>query len=81
MDEAQRIRQVLIPAYRHGFRIIFLVGASLAVIAFFIALFMMPQVELSRPDDAKLQEEAKRADEEERRKKKSSATIEKASAA
>ncbi|KAI1654007.1 MFS general substrate transporter [Daldinia decipiens] len=60
LDEALRIRSVLIPAYRHGFRVIFLVGASLAAFAFVIAWFMMPQVELSRPDDEKLKEEGRR---------------------
>ncbi|KAI1805390.1 MFS general substrate transporter [Daldinia bambusicola] len=59
-DEASRIRSVLVPAYRRGFRVIFLVGASLAALAFVIAWFMMPQVELSRPDDEKLKEEARR---------------------
>ncbi|KAI4864959.1 MFS general substrate transporter [Hypoxylon rubiginosum] len=60
-DDAQRIRSVLVPAYRNGFRIIFLVGASLAAFAFVVAWFMMPQVELSRPDDEKLKEEGRRA--------------------
>ncbi|KAI0095925.1 MFS general substrate transporter [Daldinia grandis] len=60
LDEALKIRSALIPAYRQGFRVIFLVGASLAAVAFVIAWFMMPQVELSRPDDEKLKEEARR---------------------
>ncbi|KAI0884042.1 MFS general substrate transporter [Annulohypoxylon maeteangense] len=59
-DEAQRIRSMLIPAYRQGFRVIFLVGASLAALAFVIAWFMMPQVELRRPDDEKLKEEGRK---------------------
>ncbi|KAF3065255.1 putative transporter C3H1.06c [Daldinia childiae] len=60
LDEALKIRSVLIPAYRQGFRVIFLVGASLAAFAFVISWFMMPQVELSRPDDEKLKEEGRR---------------------
>ncbi|KAI5865203.1 major facilitator superfamily domain-containing protein [Durotheca rogersii] len=60
VDEAQRIRSILVPAYRSGFRVIFLVGASLAAFAFIIAWFMMPQVELARPDDEKLKEEGRR---------------------
>ncbi|KAK5988874.1 Citrate exporter 1 [Cladobotryum mycophilum] len=52
--EADRIRSVLIPAYRRGFQTIFIVGASLAALAFVIALVLMPQVELSRPDDAEV---------------------------
>ncbi|KAL7624932.1 hypothetical protein AAE478_004146 [Parahypoxylon ruwenzoriense] len=59
-DEAQRVRSVLVPAYRAGFRVIFLVGASLAAFAFVVAWFMMPQVELSRPDDEKLKEQGRR---------------------
>jgi hypothetical protein len=60
-DEADRIRNILAPAYRKGFRIIFLVGAGLCAFAFAVAFFMMPQVELSRPDDAKLKEEGRQA--------------------
>jgi len=67
--DAQRIRSILIPAYRQGFRVIFIVGASLAAFAFVLAFVLMPQVELSRPDDAKLKEEGKKADEEKRKKK------------
>ena len=62
--EADRIRGVLIPAYRKGFRIIFITGAALCALAFVIAFFMLPQVELSRPDDEKLREEGRRAYEE-----------------
>ncbi|KYK60052.1 MFS general substrate transporter [Drechmeria coniospora] len=68
-DEAKRIQKILIPAYRQGFRTIFIVGASLAALAFILALFLMPQVELTKPDDARLKQEGKRADEERRRKK------------
>ena len=59
--EADRIRGILIPAYRKGFRVIFIVGAALCAVAFVVAFFMMPQVELSRPDDAKLKEEGRKA--------------------
>ncbi|EXF74805.1 multidrug resistance protein fnx1 [Colletotrichum fioriniae PJ7] len=57
--EAQRLRAAILPGYRRAFRIIFLVMAGLAAVAFFVAFFLMPQVELSRPDDAKLKEEAR----------------------
>ncbi|KJZ74042.1 hypothetical protein HIM_06491 [Hirsutella minnesotensis 3608] len=73
-EEAQRIRSILIPAYRQGFRVIFIVGASLAALAFVLAFCLMPQVELSRPDDAKLKEEGRLAEEEKRRKKLASKT-------
>ncbi|CAM1502379.1 Fc.00g043630.m01.CDS01 [Cosmosporella sp. VM-42] len=57
--DADQIQSILIPAYRRGFRVIFIIGASLAALAFFICLIMMPQVELSRPDDCKLKEEGR----------------------
>lgn len=63
-QDAAKIRGVLIPAYREGFRVIFLLGASLAALAFVIAFILMPQVDLSRPDDVKLKEEAKREEEQ-----------------
>lgn len=66
--EADRIRAVLTPAYRTGFRVIFLTGAALCALAFVIAFFMLPQVELSRPDDEKLREEGRRAYEEKSRR-------------
>ena len=56
------------PAYRKGFRIIFIVGASLAALAFVLAFVLMPQVELYRPDDKKLQEEGRKAYEEKKAK-------------
>lgn len=56
-DEAAHIRDVLIPAYRRGFQAVFIIGASLAGLAFILTVFLMPQVELSRPDDSKLKEE------------------------
>ncbi|KAJ3579011.1 hypothetical protein NPX13_g1554 [Xylaria arbuscula] len=59
-DEAEHVRSVLIPAYRHAFRVIFILGASLAAFAFVLAFGLMPQVELSRPDDEKLKQEGRR---------------------
>lgn len=56
--EKETIQAVLLPAYKRGFRIIFLVGASLSALAFVFAWFLMPQVGLDRDDDAKLKEEA-----------------------
>ena len=54
------MRAVLIPTYRRGFRIIFIIGAALSAGAFFLAFFLMPQVSLKREDDEKLKEEGKR---------------------
>ncbi|PGH06737.1 hypothetical protein GX51_02178 [Blastomyces parvus] len=65
--EAVRVRSVLVPAYQKAFRIIFLIGAGLAALAFFLALFLMPQVTLERPDDDALKEEGKRSTKARRR--------------
>lgn len=51
---------MLTPAYQKGFRIIFIVGASLATFAFFLAALLMPQVGLNRADDQALKEEGKK---------------------
>lgn len=81
-DEAEHVRSVLIPAYRYAFRVIFLLGASLAAFAFVLAFFLMPQVELSRPDDAKLKEEGRKQHlKEKEEKEKDAGTAEKASEA
>ncbi|KAJ6124918.1 hypothetical protein N7471_012235 [Penicillium samsonianum] len=58
-EDAEHVRDVLTPAYQKGFRIIFIVGASLATFAFFLAVWLMPQVGLNRADDQALKEEAK----------------------
>ncbi|PLN76942.1 MFS drug transporter [Aspergillus taichungensis] len=58
--EADHARSVLIPAYKKGFMIIFVIGAALAAFAFVLAFFLMPQVSLNRDDDAKLKEEGKK---------------------
>ncbi|KAJ5090566.1 hypothetical protein N7532_009250 [Penicillium argentinense] len=59
-ESAQHIRSVLIPAYQKGFRVIFIIGAALSALAFFLACWLMPQVGLKRADDEKLKEEAKK---------------------
>jgi len=58
-QQASIIRDILMPGYRRAFQVIFLVGAGLAVLAFFVAFFLMPHIQLSRPDDEKLKEEAR----------------------
>ncbi|KAL4814901.1 major facilitator superfamily domain-containing protein [Aspergillus spinulosporus] len=58
--EATRIRSLLIPAYKRGFRIIFIIGAALAALAFGIAFALMRQVGLEKGDDEKLKEEGRR---------------------
>ncbi|ETS87138.1 hypothetical protein PFICI_00966 [Pestalotiopsis fici W106-1] len=59
-DQATRIRAALIPAYTKSFKIIFYVGAALAALGFVVAFFLMPQLELHRPDDERLKEEARK---------------------
>ena len=61
-DEAIRI--LLIAAYRKGFRTVFLVCAAIAALATVLALVLMPQVELNRPDDEKLKAQGRKVDEE-----------------
>lgn len=64
--DADQARAVLLPGYRKAFRIIFLVMAGLASVAFLVAFFLMPQVELSRPDDKDLKDAARKRTEEEK---------------
>ncbi|KAJ5681702.1 uncharacterized protein N7477_001642 [Penicillium maclennaniae] len=71
VENANHIRSVLIPAYQKGFRIIFIIGASLAALAFFLAFGLMPQLGLKRTDDEALKKEGEKrvndnVDEEER---------------
>lgn len=53
------LRDTFVSAYKKGFRIVFLIGASLAALAFVFAFFLLPQIELDRADDAKLKEEGR----------------------
>ncbi|CAI6091642.1 unnamed protein product [Clonostachys chloroleuca] len=57
--DAERIGAALAPAYQRSFKIIFQLGAGLAAFAFFVAVFLMPHIDLARPDDAKLKEEGR----------------------
>uniref|UniRef100_A0A8H7TI47 Major facilitator superfamily (MFS) profile domain-containing protein n=1 Tax=Bionectria ochroleuca TaxID=29856 RepID=A0A8H7TI47_BIOOC len=57
--DAEHIGAALAPAYRRSFKIIFQLGAGLAAFAFFVAVFLMPHIDLARPDDAKLKEEGR----------------------
>lgn len=59
-EVTESVRLDLASAYRKGFRIIFIVCASLNALAFIAAWFLMPQIELNRDDDQKLKEEAKK---------------------
>ncbi|KAL4932333.1 putative MFS drug transporter [Aspergillus undulatus] len=66
--EAARAKALLIPAYKRGFNIIFIIGAALAALAWVVAWILMPQVGLQREDDEKLKVEGARRVEEERNK-------------
>lgn len=50
-------RELLLEGYRRGFRIVFLIGAGLASLSFFIAWFLMPELGLKRDDDERLKRE------------------------
>ncbi|KAL4877341.1 MFS drug transporter [Aspergillus karnatakaensis] len=67
--EASRARSLIIPAYKRGFMIIFVIGAALAAFAFVLAFTLMPQVGLSRADDEALKVEARKRVLEEKEKK------------
>ncbi|KAF2257920.1 putative MFS drug transporter [Lojkania enalia] len=54
------LEKVIVSSYKKGFRIVFIVGASLAALAFVFAFLLLPQVELNRADDQKLKEEGKK---------------------
>ncbi|KAJ0422615.1 major facilitator superfamily domain-containing protein [Aspergillus carlsbadensis] len=59
-EEADRVRALIIPAYKRGFMIIFVIGAALSALAFGLAVGLMPQVGLGREDDEKLKAEGRR---------------------
>lgn len=68
LTEAE-VKRIVLDAYRKGFRIIFLIMAGLAALAFVVAFILMPQVNLDRKDDKQLKEEGKKfADELKQRK-------------
>ncbi|KUJ13623.1 MFS general substrate transporter [Mollisia scopiformis] len=53
------LKEEFIAAYKKGFRIVFLLGAGLAALAFIFAFALLPQLELSRPDEVKLKREGR----------------------
>lgn len=57
VQDARRIREVLVPAYQRTFKIIFYLGASLAAVAFFVAFFLMPHIDLACGSNNKPKEE------------------------
>jgi predicted MFS family arabinose efflux permease len=59
-DRTNTIRAELASAYAKGFKIIFIVSAVLNSLAFVAAWFLIPQIELSKKDDAMLREEGKK---------------------
>ena len=52
-------RIFFLEGYLRGFRIVFLIGASLAVLSFIVAWFLMPELGLKRDDDQRLKREGK----------------------
>ncbi|KAL3475256.1 major facilitator superfamily domain-containing protein [Aspergillus californicus] len=56
---AADLRARLIPAYKRGFMIIFVIGAGMAAVAFGVAGVLMPQVGLGREDDERLKREGR----------------------
>ncbi|KAL1998575.1 hypothetical protein VTN02DRAFT_5953 [Thermoascus thermophilus] len=68
-DDLQ-VRDTLVEGYRRGFRIMFIVMASLAALSFVLVIFLMPQLQLDRQDDKALKEQGKRELQEEAARKK-----------
>lgn len=56
-DRTEILRVALASAYKKGYRVVFIVGATQNALAFLVAWFLMPQVELIRHDDKQLKEE------------------------
>ncbi|MCJ1422345.1 hypothetical protein MMC29_000225 [Sticta canariensis] len=54
-----QLRAAILAGYHRGFRIIFILGASLSAFACLVALLMMPELGLDRKDDEELKREAK----------------------
>ena len=52
-------REVFLRGYLRGFRFVFLISTGLAVLAFCVAFFLMPELDLKRDDDQRLKREGK----------------------
>ncbi|KAF7512343.1 hypothetical protein GJ744_001911 [Endocarpon pusillum] len=50
-------RELFLRGYLRGFRFVFLTGAGLAVLAFCVAFFLVPELDLKREDDQRLKRE------------------------
>ncbi|KAI5854973.1 major facilitator superfamily domain-containing protein [Tricharina praecox] len=72
--EDDETRIAVLAAYQRGFRVIFLVGASLAALAFFVALATIKQINLDRDDDEALKKEAARVLAEKKKRKEGEAS-------
>jgi hypothetical protein len=68
LDSGKNLRPLLIQSYIKGFRIVFTLGTVLAVIAFVVTFFLIPQIDIVRPDDEQLKQEGRAYDEALRRK-------------
>lgn len=59
VQNINELRGLFIDGYRRGFKTIFYVGAGLSALAFAAAWFLLPQIELTRPDEERLKAEGK----------------------
>ena len=50
------MRTALSGAYRDGFRLLFILNAALAALAFMLAWFLLPQLELKQPVEKEAKE-------------------------
>ncbi|TGZ80667.1 MFS drug transporter [Ascodesmis nigricans] len=65
-----RLRMAVLDGYRHGFRIIFILGAALAALATLLAFWLLPNIPLDRNDDEEQKTIAKLRIEEEKMRRK-----------
>jgi hypothetical protein len=59
-SDGEHALATVLAAYHQSFRIVFIIGAALAALAFCTACALMPQISLDRPDDKALKEDAAR---------------------
>jgi predicted MFS family arabinose efflux permease len=60
--DLNQLRETFIHGYRRGFKTMFYVGTGLSASAFVAAWFLLPQIELTRPDEERLKAEGKAFD-------------------
>jgi hypothetical protein len=55
----QQTRAQVLSGYIHGFKVLFIINAAFSAFALVSGIFLIEHLELTRPDEAKLREEAR----------------------